>query len=87
MSLAKGTNPALHAAATADLGNPITTDKQVAAGDLWWDAAEHEQAAAQKALRRRAGYWYSLAMANPQFAGLSRGAGGEAIESGSARAG
>jgi formylglycine-generating enzyme required for sulfatase activity/beta-lactamase regulating signal transducer with metallopeptidase domain len=73
IGLSKGGNAAYHAAATADLAKPATGDKQVAAGDLWWDLAEKEPAgAAQRALRRRAGYWYSQAVVNPQFAGLSR---------------
>jgi formylglycine-generating enzyme required for sulfatase activity/serine/threonine protein kinase len=73
IGLSKGSNHAYHAAATADLANPTTTDKQVAAGDLWWNIAEKETAgAAQRALRRRAGFWYAQALANPQFAGLSR---------------
>lgn len=73
IGLSKGSNPTYRAAAMADLAKPTATDKQVAAGDLWWDIAEKETAgAAQRALRRRAGYWYSQAVANPQFAGLSR---------------
>jgi formylglycine-generating enzyme required for sulfatase activity/serine/threonine protein kinase len=73
IGLSKGANAAYHTAATADLAKPVASDKQVAAGDLWWDIAEKEvSGTAQRALRRRAGYWYLQAVANPQFAGLSR---------------
>jgi hypothetical protein len=71
--VSKGSNAAWQAAATADLANPTASDKQVAAGDMWWDLADKETAGVgQRGLRRRAGYWYSQAAANPQFAGLKR---------------
>jgi hypothetical protein len=73
IGLSKGSNNSYKTAANADLANPATTEKQVAAGDLWWEIGEKEiAAAAQNAVRRRASYWYSRALMNHQFAGLSR---------------
>lgn len=73
VNLSKGPAGAYRAAASADLANPTTTDKQVSAGDLWWDLAEKDSsAAAQRGLRRRAGHWYALSLASPQFVGLTR---------------
>jgi beta-lactamase regulating signal transducer with metallopeptidase domain len=70
--LLKGSNPAFRAAAANDLSTPTHYDKQVAAGDLWWDLAEKEQNGAQLALRRRAAYWYTQAVADSTFGGLQR---------------
>lgn len=57
---AKGSDPALQAAAKADLANPAKAGAQKALGDLWWDQAAKEKAdpAAAEACNKRAGYWY-----------------------------
>lgn len=60
--LAKGSDPAIKAAATRELSKPATSDDQVAAGDGWWDLADKETiAAVQTNLRRRALHWYQQA--------------------------
>ncbi len=71
-NMVKGSHPAFEAAATADLARPVTSEKQLAVGNLWWDLAEKESGAAQRAIRRRAGFWYSQCANDPQFMGLSR---------------
>lgn len=60
--LAKGDDAALKAAATGDIAAPATPEKQVALGDLWWDAAQANKTADKHGLLARAGYWYGQAL-------------------------
>ena len=69
--LLKGSNPR-SARRPPTIFHPTHFDKQIAAGDLWWDLAEKEQNGAQAALRRRAAYWYTQAVADTTFGGLQR---------------
>jgi hypothetical protein len=70
--LSKGSDPALKAAALADLAKPSAGPAFKAAGDAWWEqaATETKDPAAAEQCRARAGYWYRLAVA--QLDGLSR---------------
>lgn len=69
--LAKGSDPALKAAADKDLTAPKESQEQVHAGNGWWDAAEKEkEGPLRKALQDRAREWYESAYAGST--GLSR---------------
>jgi hypothetical protein len=60
--LAKGSDPALKAAASKDADFPDEAPAQVAAGDAWWDLAEKESSDVAKVnLRARAAHWYRKA--------------------------
>ncbi len=56
--LAKGSDPALKAAAERDLAKPSAAEGWVAAADGWWELAEKESGVARLNLRKRALYWY-----------------------------
>jgi len=60
--LAKGSDAALRDAAKLDLAGAATLDRQVAAGDAWWVAAENANGATQWRLRQRAGTFYEQAL-------------------------
>ena len=62
--LVKSGSPAFRAAAVADLSVPTHFDKQILAGDLWWDLGEKDLNGPQVFLRQRAAYWYSRALAD-----------------------
>ena len=68
---AKGSDPALRAAAEKDVAPPKEAADQVQAGNAWWDAAEREKEGTfRTAVRERAGKWYESAYA--ASTGLSR---------------
>lgn len=62
--LAKGSDAALRDAAKLDLAGAATLDRQLAAGDAWWNAAENASGPAQLRLRQRAGTFYEQALGN-----------------------
>jgi hypothetical protein len=69
--LARGSEPAVRAAAAADLraGQGVTLE---AAGDAWWAAAEHEPVGRfRRAMRSRARVRYEAALASGGVAGLA----------------
>lgn len=68
--LAKGDDASLKALAGKDAGRPADPAAQAALGDGWWDAGEKSSGKSRDHLRRRAGHWYRLSVA--QLAGLSR---------------
>jgi hypothetical protein len=59
--LAKGSDPALKAAAEKDVAKPSAAADQVAAGDAWWEAAEKASGLAKPRLTARALSWYQQA--------------------------
>jgi WD40 repeat protein len=67
--LAKGSDPALQAAARKDLDKPEEAAAQVEAGDAWWDLAEAHKDWTRRPLLARAGYWYREAL--PGLTGLN----------------
>ena len=70
---AKGSDPALKAAAEKDLAAPKEAQGQAQAGNAWWEAAEKEREGPfRKALQERAREWYESAYA--ASTGLSRAA-------------
>jgi hypothetical protein len=70
--LAKAASPALRAAARSDLSSSNSAENAATIGDAWWDLSEKESAMSQTAMRRRAAKWYSEALAESQFTGLTR---------------
>jgi hypothetical protein len=70
--LAKGADPAMQAAAAADLAKPSSGPACKAVGDDWWDQAakETKDAVAAEQCKARAGYWYRLGVA--QLDGLAK---------------
>jgi WD40 repeat protein len=69
--LARGNDPALHAAAVMDLASPTRPEAQVEVADTWWTLAATQAGHVRAALQRRAGYWYQQAL--PHLTGLTRG--------------
>ena len=59
--LASGADEALKTAATKDLSKPAEAPERVSLGDLWWDLGE-KRPADKEACRRRAVFWYELAI-------------------------
>lgn len=69
--LAKGSDPALKAAAEKELAAPKDGQAQLQAGNAWWEIAEKEKEGPyRRALQDRARGWYESAYA--QTTGLSR---------------
>lgn len=69
--LARAGDPALKAAVDVELARPAETAEQVGAGDAWWEAADKERNALQKArLLGRARHWYEEAL--PRLSGLAK---------------
>jgi hypothetical protein len=67
--LKKSNDPDFRRVATIDLQRPDTADKQLAAGDQWWDLAKQAKGPVQRACEDRAVFWYEKAVA--RLSGLS----------------
>jgi hypothetical protein len=67
--LKKGNDPDFRRAATIDLQRPDAADKQLAAGDQWWELAQQAKGQVQRACEERAVFWYEKAVA--RLSGLS----------------
>ena len=59
--LALGSDEALKAAASKELGGATSATAQVGLGDGWWDLAEQTDGEAKRALLERAAHWYRQA--------------------------
>jgi hypothetical protein len=70
--LARGDDPAIAAAACAELATPSAVDSQIAVGDAWWGASEKKAGYIAAAARRRASLWYDKALESVEVKGLNR---------------
>jgi len=61
--LARGDDLRIAQLARIELTRPAEADRQVALADAWWNEAE-TRSDFRAAIRRRAGYWYQLALAS-----------------------
>ncbi len=68
-SLGIGSDERWRAMAQKDMAGASATSEQCILGDQWWDLAEKEPELSQ-AVRKRAVYWYELAL--PQLTGLEK---------------
>ncbi|HVA47376.1 MAG TPA: SUMF1/EgtB/PvdO family nonheme iron enzyme [Pirellulales bacterium] len=68
--LAKSSQGKLRDAALADLESEAEAERQLAVGDNWWDLAEVAEGNQRPACRRRAAFWYVLAL--PKLTGLMK---------------
>lgn len=60
--LARGSDPALAAAAQEDLAGPVSPDQQLAVGDAWWQVARVKQGYLKARIARRAEQWLDRAL-------------------------
>ena len=60
--LARGDDLPIAQLVRIELSRPVEADRQVALADAWWNEAE-ARSDFRAAIRRRAGYWYQLALA------------------------
>jgi WD40 repeat protein len=72
--LALGADAGLKELARRDLAAPLKAAERAALGDGWWDQAEQAQEPDKSALRRRAAYWYQLAVGELAGAAKDRAA-------------
>jgi hypothetical protein len=69
--LAKGSDPALKAAAERDIACPTQSADQCSVGDGWWEISEKTRIpGAKEKMQDRAFYWYEAAL--PGATGLNR---------------
>ena len=78
--LAKGSDAALHAAASKNLRGAESAVDQNALGDVWWELADSEADILKQQCQRRAAYWYEKAQ--PELSWFDEGESGKASGSG-----